>query len=286
MTKNRLYQPSRLREIIEKHEFEYSKSLGQNFLIDGNILKNMMAVADITSEDLVLEIGTGIGTLTEELALNAGEVLSIEIDRQLKPIIEDTLADYSNVQIIYGNVLDIDLEEEICQRYGDRSIKVVANLPYYVTTPILFKLLNLNLPIESIHIMVQKELGERIVANPGNKDYGSLSVYVQLRTEAKLEFTVPRTCFMPMPKVDSAVVGLYVKELPVGIDPIRMEKIVRAAFSKRRKTVLNALSSYGFIVEKKAIREALIKSNIDPMRRAEDISIEEYLILTANFPAI
>ncbi len=286
MTRGRLYHPSTIREINRDYGFKFTKSLGQNFLIDGNILNKMIAESEITKEDVVLEIGTGIGTLTQALAEAAGKVFAVEIDRELEPILADTLEDYDNIEILFANFLDIDLKEEIEKRFGNRSIKVVANLPYYVTTPILIKLLNSGVPIESIQIMVQKEMGERMTSGHGNKDYGSLSVYVQLRTEAEIVIHVPKTCFMPAPKVDSVVVLLKPKELPSWIDTERMEKIVRAAFSKRRKTVLNALSTYGFVCEREEIKRALEASGIDPSRRAEDITINEYLSLANNFPAI
>lgn len=286
VTRGRLYQPSTIREIRRDYDFKFTKSLGQNFLIDGNILNKMIEASEITRDDVVLEIGTGIGTLTQALAESAGQVFAVEIDKELQPILEDTLEEYDNIEILFDNFLDIDLRQEIESRFGQRPIKVVANLPYYVTTPILIKLLNSGINLQSIQIMVQKEMGERMIANPGTKDYGSLSVYVQLRTMAKIVINVPRTCFMPAPKVDSVVVLLKPKELPIWVDTDRMEKIVRAAFSKRRKTVLNALSTYGFICEREEIKNALIHSGIDPGTRAEDITIDQYLSLTNNFPAI
>ncbi|MDO5036698.1 MAG: 16S rRNA (adenine(1518)-N(6)/adenine(1519)-N(6))-dimethyltransferase RsmA [Tissierellia bacterium] len=282
----RLYQPSRVRDLLNTYDFSVKKSLGQNFLIDGNILDKISTATQIGPEDLVLEIGPGLGTLTEEMALKGAQVLAVEVDRTLEPILEETLGGFDRVQVLFQDILKTDIKKEIEDRYGKRPLKVIANLPYYISTPILDHLFKSGLDIEAIYIMVQKELADRIVADSGNKDYGSFSVYVQIRSRARIVTRVPATCFMPKPKVDSAFVELVKKEPPLGLDIDRMEKIVRGAFSKRRKTVLNALSSYGFAIEKEEIQKALALSGIEPSRRAEDIAIEEYILLGQNFPAI
>lgn len=286
MGQDRLYSPQVIRQVVEEAGFHFSKSLGQNFLIDGNILRKISQSAEIQEGDLVLEIGSGIGTLTEELALCGAEVFCIEIDQSLGPILEKTLGAYKRVEIFFGDVMKTDIAKEIKARYGERPIKVVANLPYYVTTPILMKLLKEDLDIRSIHVMVQKEMGERIAAAEGSKSYGSLSVYMQVRSRVKKVANVPRTCFMPQPRVDSVVIGFTdIKENPF-IDYDSLEVICRAAFSKRRKTILNSLSTYGLPISKEEIGEALLKTGISPTKRAEQISVEEYIRLGANFPKL
>lgn len=286
MSEARLYSPQRIRQVVQEAGFHFSKSLGQNFLIDGNILRKISESADIQEGDLVLEIGSGIGTLTEELALCGAEVFCIEIDTSLKPILDRTLRDYEKVTIFFQDVMKTDISKEIKSRYGHRPIKVVANLPYYVTTPILMKLLKEDLDIESIHVMVQKEMGERIAASAGNKSYGSLSVYMQLRSQIKKVANVPRTCFMPQPRVDSVVISFTDIKNNALVDYELLEKITRAAFSKRRKTILNSLSSYGLNVSKEEIEEALLKTGIDPKKRAEQITINEFIHLGSNFPKL
>ncbi|MDY6045002.1 MAG: 16S rRNA (adenine(1518)-N(6)/adenine(1519)-N(6))-dimethyltransferase RsmA [Peptoniphilus sp.] len=282
----RLYSPAVIREIQKKWGFQFQKSLGQNFLIDGNIVRAIVDAADIGEGDAVLEIGAGIGTLTEELALRGAEVFCVEIDEHLKPILDETLGQYPSVEIFYKDVLKTDLKSELESRFPDKKIKVVANLPYYVTTPIITHILDADIDLDSIYIMVQKEMATRMAASPGSKLYGSISVYLQMRGEVSISLHVPRTCFMPQPNVDSAVLAIRdVKdEYPETLR--QAEAIVRAAFSKRRKTVLNALSTYGFAVEKEDIAGALEDAGIDPSRRAETISVEEYRILAKNFPKV
>lgn len=282
----RLYQPSRVRDLIRTHDFSIKKSLGQNFLIDGNTLERISSAAGIGPGDGVLEIGPGLGALTEELALKGARVLAVEKDRALEPILKEALGDLEGVEVIFEDILKLDIKKEVQSRFGDQAIKLVANLPYYITTPILDSVLKSGLVLDSIYVMVQKELADRIVASPGTKDYGSLTVYLQARGQVKTVARVPATCFMPQPRVDSAVVEIRVKKPPLGLDLDRLEKVVRAAFSKRRKTVLNALSSYGFAIEKEEVRQALEITGIDPRARAEQISVEEYMVLSQNFPAV
>ena len=282
----RLYSPGKVREIQEKWGFRFHKSLGQNFLIDGNIVRAIADAAEVQEGDVVLEIGAGIGTLTEEMALRGAEVFCVEIDENLRPVLADTLGAFERVEIFYNDVLKTDLKKELGARFPNRKIKVVANLPYYVTTPILLHLLDSDLLLESIHVMVQKEMAERMAAPPGSKAYGSISVYLQMRGTVESEIYVPRTCFIPQPNVDSAVLSVrdFIDE---DVETLRQaEAVVRAAFSKRRKTLLNALSRYGFPVEKEEIERSLLNAGIDPSRRAETLSVEEYRVLAKNFPKV
>ena len=215
MENNRLYSPKYVKEIIDRYGFKFSKSLGQNFLIDGNIVRKIVQGANITKEDYVLEVGPGIGTLTEELALNAKKVVSVELDRSLLPVLEDTLQAYDNVEIVHGDILKIDVKKIIDEKFGGGPVKVVANLPYYVTTPILGMFLEENLNIESITVMIQKEVADRMVASHGSKTYGSLSVFVNFYSKPEIILKAPKTVFMPQPKIDSSVIKLNIKkELP------------------------------------------------------------------------
>ncbi|MDY3118422.1 MAG: 16S rRNA (adenine(1518)-N(6)/adenine(1519)-N(6))-dimethyltransferase RsmA [Peptoniphilus sp.] len=282
----RLYSPARIREVQEKWGFRFQKSLGQNFLIDGNIVRAIADSAQVKEGDVVLEIGAGIGTLTEELALRGARVFCVEIDEHLKPILDDTLAPYDAVEIFYKDVLKTDLKKEIEARFGREEVKVVANLPYYVTTPILIHLFDSGLNLASVHVMVQREMAQRMAAASGSKAYGSISVFLQLRGDVDVALSVPRTCFMPQPNVDSAVLSItnFKTDHPENLK--RAEAVVRAAFSKRRKTVLNALSTYGFPLEKEQIVRALKETGIDPARRAEAITVEEYRVLAKNFPKV
>ncbi len=202
--------PSRTKEIIEKYNFYFKKNFGQNFLIDGNVLDNIISAAKITKDDFVLEIGPGIGSLTQYLAENAGKVLAVEIDKNLIPILGETLKEYDNVEIINEDVLKIDINSIIEEKNNGKPIKVVANLPYYITTPILMELLERRLNVESITVMVQKEVADRMQAQPKTKDYGALTLAVQYYSDANINFIVPPGCFMPRPNVDSAVITLTI----------------------------------------------------------------------------
>lgn len=286
MENKRLYSPQKIKETLDKHGFKFSKSLGQNFLIDGNVVRKIASEANITKEDYVLEIGPGMGTLTEELALNAKKVVAVELDRKLIPVLQDTLAQYKNLEVINADILDVNIEELIEEKLGGGPVKVVANLPYYVTTPIIGALLERHLKIESITVMVQKEVAERMSAAPGSKTYGSLSVFVGFYTEPEMVLKVPNTVFMPRPKIDSAVIRLNLKKQLPDIDTEKFFKVVKAGFSKRRKTILNALSTYGFTIDKDSIREALEKSGIKPEERAENISVEEFIKLSTILPPL
>lgn len=286
MENRRLYSPKQIKEVLDKYGFTFSKSLGQNFLIDGNIVRKIAQGANITKDSYVLEIGPGMGTLTEELAINAKKVVAVELDRKLLPILDETLEGYDNVEVVYGDILKIDLKQLIDEKFDGGPIKVVANLPYYVTTPIIGKLLEEGLNIESLTVMVQKEVADRMMAKPGSKNYGSLSVFVNFYSNPQIVVKVPNTVFMPKPKVDSAVIKLELKDNLPDIDRAQFFKVVKAAFSKRRKTIINALSTFGFDVDKDTIRNALENSGIKAEERAENISVEDFIKLSTELPPL
>lgn len=284
MNEKRLYSPSYIREILDEYGFRFTKSLGQNFLIDGNIVRKICDEGHINKEDDILEIGPGIGTLTEELSIRGNKVVAIEIDEKLLPILHSTLGRYENIEIVHGDILKIDIKELFNERFEKESIKVVANLPYYITTPIISRLLEEQLPLDSIIVMVQKEVAERIVASPGSKDYGSLSVFVQYYTEPEIVINVPKNVFMPRPNVDSRVLHLKKRKNLYELEDVDMFfKVVKAAFSKRRKTILNSLSS-GLNVDKDVMKEILDRANISPTERAENLNIEDFSKISSLFP--
>lgn len=286
MSRDRLYSPRYVRSILEKYNFKFSKGLGQNFLIDGNIVRNTVKAANIGENDYVLEIGPGIGTLTEELALKAKKVVAVEIDRGLLPVLDDTLEEYDNVEIVYGDILEIDIGGLISKHFKGGPVKVVANLPYYITTPIIGKLLEESCNIDSITVMVQKEVAERMVASPGSKTYGALSVFINFYTKPNISFNVPKTVFMPQPKIDSSIIKLNIKKDLPDIDRNKFFKVVKAGFSKRRKTILNSLSSYGFNIDKDTIRRCLNQVNIKENTRAEQLSIEDFINISVILPSL
>lgn len=271
--KNRpLYSPMRMREVLERHGFTFSKSLGQNFLIDGNILRKI-ATTGVDEGDFVLEIGPGFGVLTRELALRAKKVLAVEMDKRLAPVLEETLAGMENVAIHFDDVLKTDLAALFAAHFGaDARVSLVANLPYYVTTPILSAVLTGDLPFKRVTVMVQKEVAERMVARPGTKAYGSLSVFVQYFTRPTLAFVVPPSVFYPRPKVSSAVVTMDV----LGKKNDRaFFAVVRAAFGMRRKTLLNALAG-GLEMEKSAIEDAICEAGLLPSVRGEALTMKDF----------
>lgn len=281
MTQKDIATPVRTKEILEKYGFSFKKSLGQNFLIDTNILKNIVEHAGLTKETGVIEIGPGIGALTEQLARNAQKVVAYEIDQRLFPILEDTLSPYNNVHVIHEDVLKADIQAMIQTEFtGSREIMVVANLPYYVTTPIIFKLLEEQLPIRGIVVMLQKEVADRISAHPGTKDYGSLSIMIQYYTLAETAMVVPKSVFIPQPKVESAVVKMILREKPAV--EVKNEsfffQVVKMCFLQRRKTIMNNLASGlpNGKSKKAEILAALTEAGIDPGRRGETLSIGEF----------
>jgi 16S rRNA (adenine1518-N6/adenine1519-N6)-dimethyltransferase len=273
--------PVRTRGILEKYGFSFKKSLGQNFLIDTNILKKIVGFAELSDTSGVIEIGPGIGALTEQLARSSKKVVAFEIDQRLLPILAETLSPYSNVRVIHDDVLKADVKKAINEEFQEvDDIMVVANLPYYVTTPIIMKLLEEQLPIRGIVVMLQKEVADRISASPGTKDYGSLSIAIQYYMKAEVVMIVPKTVFVPQPNVDSAVIRLTKREKPAVqvMDEDFFFQVTKTSFAQRRKTLLNNLTS-GLTdgkQKKDEILDALNKSGIDPSRRGETLSLEEF----------
>ncbi len=281
---DKLVSPRKTKEIVDKYNFRFSKSLGQNFLIDENIIHKIIKGADIGKDDGVIEIGPGIGTLTQYLSEYAKEVVAIEIDKNLIPILDETLDGYNNVEVINRDVLEVDLNTLVREKFDTKRVKVVANLPYYVTTPIIMKFLEDEVPIRDIVVMVQKEVADRLKALPNTKDYGALTVAVQYYCDPEIITRVPRSVFMPQPRVESTVIRLRLLDKPkVDIkDRKTFLKVVKAAFAKRRKTLLNSLSMSGINLDKDKIKEILISSDIDPKRRGESLNIEEFAVLANN----
>lgn len=278
-----LTNPTYISAVLKRFDFSFQKKYGQNFLIDDNILSKIIESADITKEDTVLEIGPGIGTMTEELAKAASEVICVEIDSHLIPILEDTLFNYSNITIINNDILKTDIEE-ISDKYNNgKPFKVVANLPYYITTPIIMQLLENKLPIESITVMVQKEVAQRMITGPGSKDYGALSLAVQYYTKPEIVCEVPASCFMPKPNVDSTVIKLTVsQEYAAEVDNEELLfDCIRASFNQRRKTLSNGLKNYPKLnLDKKQIGKALAKANLKPDIRGEVLTLDEFIQLS------
>ncbi|MBQ7245332.1 MAG: 16S rRNA (adenine(1518)-N(6)/adenine(1519)-N(6))-dimethyltransferase RsmA [Firmicutes bacterium] len=277
-----LYSPQVIKAIKQKFGFKNSKSLGQNFLTDPEVIRAIVSGAEVSEKDLVIEIGPGFGVLTDEAAKHAGKVIAIEIDKDLLPVLEFTLAAHKNIEIINEDVLKIDLNELI-DNVKIENVKIIGNLPYYITTPILMKLLESNLNAESITVMMQKEVAERILAEPGGKEYGALSVAVQYRTIAETIIEVPRESFFPAPKVDSEVLKLTLRDEPAvkPIDEALFFRLVKAGFSQRRKTILNSLSTSGY--PKEEIAACLEAVGIDNKRRAETLSLQDFCSISDYF---
>ena len=278
-----LGNPQKKIEILQKYDFSFQKKFGQNFLIDTHVLDKIISAAHITKEDMVLEIGPGIGTMTQYLAEAAGKVIAVEIDRNLIPILEDTLSEYNNVRVINEDVLKLDLRKLADEENGGKAIKVVANLPYYITTPIIMGLFENHVPVESITVMVQKEVADRMQTGPGNKDYGALSLAVQYYAEPYIVANVPPNCFMPRPKVGSAVIRLTRHEKPpVEVkDEKLMFDIIRASFNQRRKTLANGLNNSDKITcSKEIITKAIEKLGKGASVRGEALSLQEFAKLS------
>ena len=278
-----LGNPQNTIEVLQKYDFSFQKKFGQNFLIDTHVLDKIISAAHITKEDMVLEIGPGIGTMTQYLAEAAGKVIAVEIDRNLIPILEDTLSEYNNVRVINEDVLKLDLRKLADEENGGKAIKVVANLPYYITTPIIMGLFENHVPVESITVMVQKEVADRMQTGPGNKDYGALSLAVQYYAEPYIVANVPPNCFMPRPKVGSAVIRLTRhKEPPVEVkDEKLMFDIIRASFNQRRKTLANGLNNSDKITcSKEIITKAIEKLGKGASVRGEALSLQEFASLS------
>ena len=278
-----LGNPQETIAVLNKYQFTFQKKFGQNFLIDTHVLDKIIRAADITKDDFVLEIGPGIGTMTQYLAEAAGEVCAVEIDKNLIPILQDTLKDYDNVTVINNDILKVDIRKMADEKNQGRPIKVVANLPYYITTPIIMGLFENHVPVESITVMVQKEVADRMQVGPGTKDYGALSLAVQYYAEPYIVANVPPNCFTPRPKVGSAVIRLTRhSQPPVQVNNEKlMFQIIRASFNQRRKTLANSLKNYeGLSFDKEEIEQAIAACGFQPAIRGEALSLEEFAILS------
>lgn len=286
MTRPYLGNPKYTIEVLQKYDFVFQKRFGQNFLIDTHVLEKIISAAEITENDFVLEIGPGIGTMTQYLADAAREVVAVEIDKNLIPILKDTLKEWDNVTVLNEDILKVDIRRLAMDKNGGRPIKVVANLPYYITTPIVMGLFEKQVPIESITIMVQKEVAQRMQEEPGSKDYGALSLAVQYYASPQIVANVPPNCFMPRPKVGSAVIKLErYPEPPVAVkDEELMFSIIRASFNQRRKTLVNGLKNAAEIhFTKEEIEEALTKCGIPLNVRGEALSLEQFAEISNIF---
>ena len=282
----KLSDPKKTIEVIQKYQFAFQKRFGQNFLIDAHVLEKIVSAAGITKDDCVLEIGPGIGTMTQYLAESAGQVIAVEIDTNLLPILADTLKDYSNVKVINQDILKVDINELVKEYNNGRPIKVVANLPYYITTPIIMGLFESNVPIDNITVMVQKEVADRMQVGPGSKDYGALSLAVQYYANPYIVANVPPNCFIPRPNVGSAVIRLTrYQEPPVQVkDPKLMFKLIRASFNQRRKTLQNGLNNSPEIsFSKEKITKAIESLGVSPSVRGEALSLEQFAQLANYF---
>ena len=282
----KLSDPKKTIEVIQKYQFAFQKRFGQKFLIDAHVLEKIVSAAGITKDDCVLEIGPGLGTMTQYLAESAGQVIAVEIDTNLLPILADTLKDYSNVKVINQDILKVDINELVKEYNNGRPIKVVANLPYYITTPIIMGLFESNVPIDNITVMVQKEVADRMQVGPGSKDYGALSLAVQYYASPYIVANVPPNCFIPRPNVGSAVIRLTrYQEPPVQVkDPKLMFKLIRASFNQRRKTLQNGLNNSPEIsFSKEEITKAIESLGVSPSVRGEALSLEQFAQLANYF---
>ena len=275
--------PQNTISILKKYDIHFQKKYGQNFLIDTHVLEKIIRAAEITGDDFVMEIGPGIGTMTQYLCENAREVLAVEIDRNLLPVLQETLSDYQNVTVLNEDILKMDIGRIAEEYNGGKPIKVVANLPYYITTPIIMELFESHVPLESVTVMVQKEVADRMQAGPGTKEYGALSLAVQYYAEAEIAANVPQNCFMPRPNVGSAVIRLIChKENPVKVlDEKFMFRLIRASFNQRRKTLQNGLcNDMGISLKKEDVRDALEQMGLPLEVRGESVSLQEFAKLS------
>lgn len=268
--------------VLQKYNFTFQKKYGQNFLIDSHVLEKIMDAAEIGKDDCVVEIGPGIGTMTQYLAERAGEVVAVEIDKNLIPILTETLADYKNVSIINEDILKVDLNRIVEEKNGGRPVKIVANLPYYITTPIIMGLFENHIPVKSITVMVQKEVADRMQVGPGTKDYGALSLAVQYYAKPEIVAIVPPNCFIPRPNVASAVIRLTCHEKkPVEVKNEKgMFALIRASFNQRRKTLANSLSNaQNLSLTREQVTEALESMQLSPTIRGEALTLEQFAAL-------
>ena len=273
-----LYEPKATAEILKKYDFRFKKRFGQNFLIDGNVIKKIIAAADISGDDFILEIGPGIGTLTQFLACEAGRVAAVEIDEKLIPVLEETLCGYENVRVINADILKLDIKKLIEEENGGRPIKVIANLPYYITTPVITELLESEAAIASLTVMIQKEVAARIAASAGTKDYGALTLAVAYHCETEKITDVSPNCFIPRPEVTSAVIRLDMKKDKTAVgDEKLMFRLIKAAFAQRRKTLMNAMRNSGVCACSKEEWEEIFKdAGIDGGIRGETLELEDF----------
>ena len=278
-----LGNPKNTIEVLQKYNFNFQKKFGQNFLINTGILEDIIAAAEITTDDFVLEIGPGIGTMTQYLCESAREVVAVEIDKNLIPILADTLSAYDNVEVINEDILKVDIKKLAEERNAGKPIKVVANLPYYITTPIIMGLFESHVPIDSITIMVQKEVADRMQEGPGSKEYGAVSLAVQYYADPEIVVNVPPSCFMPQPKVGSAVIRLTRHaEPPVNVENEKlMFQIIRASFNQRRKTLANGLNNFpGLNLSKEAIQQCIEELGVPATIRGEALSLAQFAQLS------
>ncbi len=278
-----LGNPKNTIEVLQKYNFNFQKKFGQNFLINTGILEDIIEAAKITKEDFVLEIGPGIGTMTQYLCESAREVVAVEIDKNLIPILKDTLSAYDNVEVINDDILKVDINKLAEERNAGKPIKVVANLPYYITTPIIMGLFESHVPIDSITIMVQKEVADRMQEGPGSKEYGALSLAVQYYAHPEIVVNVPPSCFMPQPKVGSAVIRLTRHEQPpVDVENEKlMFQLIRASFNQRRKTLANGLNNFpGLNLNKEVIQQCIEELGVPVTVRGEALSLEQFAKLS------
>ena len=278
-----LGDPKKTIEVLQKYQFNFAKKFGQNFLIDTHVLEKIIRAAQVTKDDFVLEIGPGIGTMTQYLAENSREVFAVEIDEKLIPILQDTLSEYDNVTVLNQDILKVDINKIAMERNGGKPIKVVANLPYYITTPIIMGLFESHVPIDSITVMVQKEVADRMQVGPGTKDYGALSLAVQYYAEPYIVANVPPNCFMPRPNVGSAVIKLTRHENP----PVTVEnetlmfRLIRASFNQRRKTLVNGLNNSSELnIPKEVIIQSIEALGLSPTVRGETLTLQQFAQLS------
>ncbi|MGB4440175.1 MAG: 16S rRNA (adenine(1518)-N(6)/adenine(1519)-N(6))-dimethyltransferase RsmA [Sedimentibacter sp.] len=276
MDEKKLYSPKVMKDILDKYGFKFSKKLGQNFLIDGNIINKIADTAKLDENSGVIEIGPGFGTLTQELCKKAKKVVAIELDKSLEKVHKETL-NYDNIKIIYDDFMKVDVVKLIDEEFKGMDVKIVANLPYYITTPIIMKILEERYKISKIVVMVQKEVAQRLNSKPGSKEYGAITLAVQYRADTNIALMVPNTVFMPRPKVDSAVIEFNILSKPriEVTDEKMLFTLVKASFGQRRKTILNGISN-NMKLSKDFVKEVLEKSGIDPGTRGETLSLQEF----------
>lgn len=271
----KLYSPKTVREIMDLYDFKFKKSLGQNFLIDKNFVDKIIDAAGIDGAN-VLEVGPGIGTITYEIAKTAKKVVAVEVDNTLIPILAENLSDFDNAKVIHEDILKVDLEKLVEEEFDGEPFKVVSNLPYYITTPIIEKLITSKLPCKDLTIMVQKEVADRMVADETNKDYSSLSVFVKFYSDASIVTNLPKSVFMPQPKIDSTILNLKLRVYDEDVDQKKLFNLVRAGFNKRRKTILNSLSD---VTSKDDLKIAFEKLGLKENLRAENLSLDDFIKL-------